>query len=157
MKSEFLHFICIYFLSLPDTLETPLWWVYFVNWEVKRLTLVFCTWRLPPPLRLLCHLLQILERLNKMCSSGVWKKQQRLLKNMGAHKVMLDLLQVSYDQVRPVPTKVKASQQVHSPVSDWFLVLCVFRMLLLFVIDYYLGNVIKTSRLFILKRQKIPC
>lgn len=36
-----------------------------------------------------------------MCSTGVWKKQQRLLKNMGAHKVMLDLLQVSYDQVRP--------------------------------------------------------
>lgn len=54
-----------------------------------------------------CHLspppppLQILERLHKMCSSGVWKKQQRLLKNMGAHKVMLDLLQVSYDKVRP--------------------------------------------------------
>lgn len=43
--------------------------------------------------------LQILERLNKMCSTGVWKKQQRLLKNMGAHKVMLDLLQVSYDKV----------------------------------------------------------
>ncbi|KAM9828211.1 inositol 1,4,5-trisphosphate-gated calcium channel ITPR3 isoform 3-T4 [Syngnathus typhle] len=41
---------------------------------------------------------EILERLNKMCSSGIWKKQQRLLKNMGAHKVMLDLLQVSYDQ-----------------------------------------------------------
>ncbi|KAM8862806.1 inositol 1,4,5-trisphosphate-gated calcium channel ITPR3 isoform 2-T2 [Spinachia spinachia] len=40
---------------------------------------------------------EILERLNKMCSTGVWKKQQRLLKNMGAHKVMLDLLQVSYD------------------------------------------------------------
>uniref|UniRef100_A0A7N9AK99 Inositol 1,4,5-trisphosphate receptor n=1 Tax=Mastacembelus armatus TaxID=205130 RepID=A0A7N9AK99_9TELE len=36
--------------------------------------------------------------LNRMCSSGVWKKQQRLLKNMGAHKVMLDLLQVSYDK-----------------------------------------------------------
>uniref|UniRef100_A0A3B4D8X1 Inositol 1,4,5-trisphosphate receptor n=1 Tax=Pygocentrus nattereri TaxID=42514 RepID=A0A3B4D8X1_PYGNA len=30
--------------------------------------------------------------------SGVFKKQQRLLKNMGAHKVMLDLLQVSYDR-----------------------------------------------------------
>uniref|UniRef100_A0A8C9SUD7 Inositol 1,4,5-trisphosphate receptor n=1 Tax=Scleropages formosus TaxID=113540 RepID=A0A8C9SUD7_SCLFO len=43
-------------------------------------------------------LLQILEGLNKMCSSGAWKKQQRLLKNMGAHKVMLDLLQVSYDK-----------------------------------------------------------
>ncbi|XP_015250029.1 PREDICTED: inositol 1,4,5-trisphosphate receptor type 3 [Cyprinodon variegatus] len=41
---------------------------------------------------------EILERLNKMCSIGVWKKQQRLLKNMGAHKVMLDLLQVSYDK-----------------------------------------------------------
>ncbi|XP_029290995.1 inositol 1,4,5-trisphosphate-gated calcium channel ITPR3 isoform X4 [Cottoperca gobio] len=41
---------------------------------------------------------EILERLTKMCNSGVWKKQQRLLKNMGAHKVMLDLLQVSYDQ-----------------------------------------------------------
>uniref|UniRef100_A0AAZ3SUC6 Inositol 1,4,5-trisphosphate receptor n=1 Tax=Oncorhynchus tshawytscha TaxID=74940 RepID=A0AAZ3SUC6_ONCTS len=41
---------------------------------------------------------EIMDRLNKMCSTGVWKKQQRLLKNMGAHKVMLDLLQVSYDQ-----------------------------------------------------------
>ncbi|XP_035999107.1 inositol 1,4,5-trisphosphate receptor type 3 isoform X2 [Fundulus heteroclitus] len=41
---------------------------------------------------------EILERLNRMCSTGVWKKQQRLLKNMGAHKVMLDLLQVSYDK-----------------------------------------------------------
>ncbi|KAF7210487.1 transcript variant X2 [Nothobranchius furzeri] len=41
---------------------------------------------------------EILERLYKMCSTGVWKKQQRLLKNMGAHKVMLDLLQVSYDK-----------------------------------------------------------
>ena len=38
-----------------------------------------------------------------MCSSGVWKKQQRLLKNMGAHKVMLDLLQVSYDKVSSSP------------------------------------------------------
>ncbi|XP_051964558.1 inositol 1,4,5-trisphosphate receptor type 3-like isoform X4 [Xyrauchen texanus] len=42
---------------------------------------------------------EILERLNKMCSSGVFKKQQRLLKNMGAHKVMLDLLQITYDRV----------------------------------------------------------
>ncbi|XP_076133509.1 inositol 1,4,5-trisphosphate-gated calcium channel ITPR3 isoform X1 [Alosa pseudoharengus] len=41
---------------------------------------------------------EILERLNKMCGSGVFKKQQRLLKNMGADKVMLDLLQVSYDK-----------------------------------------------------------
>lgn len=42
---------------------------------------------------------QILEQLNKMCGTGVWKKQQRLLKNMGAHKVMLDLLQIPYDKV----------------------------------------------------------
>lgn len=34
-----------------------------------------------------------------MCNSGVFKKQQRLLKNMGAHKVMLDLLQIPYDRV----------------------------------------------------------
>ncbi|XP_035770462.1 inositol 1,4,5-trisphosphate receptor type 3 [Neolamprologus brichardi] len=47
---------------------------------------------------------EILERLNKMCSSGVWKKQQRLLKNMGAHKVMLDLLQVSYDKLLEAET-----------------------------------------------------
>lgn len=42
-----------------------------------------------------------------MCSTGVWKKQQRLLKNMGAHKVMLDLLQVSYDQVRRLSATTK--------------------------------------------------
>lgn len=41
-----------------------------------------------------------------MCSTGVWKKQQRLLKNMGAHKVMLDLLQVSYDKVSLTETSV---------------------------------------------------
>ncbi|XP_051710786.2 inositol 1,4,5-trisphosphate-gated calcium channel ITPR3 isoform X4 [Oryctolagus cuniculus] len=42
----------------------------------------------------------ILERLNKMCGVGeqMRKKQQRLLKNMDAHKVMLDLLQVPYDK-----------------------------------------------------------
>lgn len=43
----------------------------------------------------------ILERLNKMCGVGeqVRKKQQRLLKNMDAHKVMLDLLQIPYEKV----------------------------------------------------------
>ncbi|XP_030639388.1 inositol 1,4,5-trisphosphate-gated calcium channel ITPR3 [Chanos chanos] len=41
---------------------------------------------------------EILERLNRMCNTGVLKKQQRLLKNMGAHNFMLDLLQVSYDK-----------------------------------------------------------
>uniref|UniRef100_A0A8V1AH24 Inositol 1,4,5-trisphosphate receptor n=1 Tax=Gallus gallus TaxID=9031 RepID=A0A8V1AH24_CHICK len=42
----------------------------------------------------------ILERLNKMCGVGeqVRKKQQRLLKNMDAHKVMLDLLQIPYEK-----------------------------------------------------------
>ncbi|KAG8451030.1 hypothetical protein GDO86_003346 [Hymenochirus boettgeri] len=43
---------------------------------------------------------EILERLNKMCGSGehVRRKQQRLLKNMDAHKVMLDLLQIPYEK-----------------------------------------------------------
>lgn len=50
-----------------------------------------------------------------MCSSGVFKKQQRLLKNMGAHKVMLDLLQVSYDRVR--------SRAVYISVSVCYLAL----------------------------------
>ncbi|XP_069383557.1 inositol 1,4,5-trisphosphate-gated calcium channel ITPR3 isoform X2 [Paralichthys olivaceus] len=40
---------------------------------------------------------EILDRLHKMCSERKMK-QQRLMKNMGAHKVMLDLLQVSYDK-----------------------------------------------------------
>lgn len=49
--------------------------------------------------------LQILERLNKMCGVGeqMRKKQQRLLKNMDAHKVMLDLLQIPYDKVTRCP------------------------------------------------------
>ncbi|TFK03722.1 protein B4 [Platysternon megacephalum] len=43
---------------------------------------------------------EILERLNKMCGVGeqVRKKQQRLMKNMDAHKVMLDLLQIPYEK-----------------------------------------------------------
>nr|DBA33817.1 TPA: hypothetical protein GDO54_001448 [Pyxicephalus adspersus] len=43
---------------------------------------------------------EILERLNKMCGVGeqVRRKQQRLLKNMDAHKVMLDLLQIPYEK-----------------------------------------------------------
>lgn len=51
--------------------------------------------------------LQILERLNKMCGVGeqMRKKQQRLLKNMDAHKVMLDLLQIPYDKVTGWPTR----------------------------------------------------
>ncbi|XP_015671005.1 inositol 1,4,5-trisphosphate receptor type 3 [Protobothrops mucrosquamatus] len=42
----------------------------------------------------------ILERLNKMCGVGeqMRKKQQRLLKNLDAHKVMLDLLQIPYEK-----------------------------------------------------------
>ncbi|XP_041439755.1 inositol 1,4,5-trisphosphate receptor type 3 isoform X2 [Xenopus laevis] len=42
----------------------------------------------------------ILETLNKMFNGPeqVRKKQQRLLKNMDAHKVMLDLLQVPYEK-----------------------------------------------------------
>ncbi|XP_043932426.1 inositol 1,4,5-trisphosphate receptor type 3 [Protopterus annectens] len=43
---------------------------------------------------------EILEKLNRMFGSGeqMRKKQQRLLKNMDAHKVMLDLLQIPYNK-----------------------------------------------------------
>ncbi|XP_014404697.1 PREDICTED: inositol 1,4,5-trisphosphate receptor type 3 [Myotis brandtii] len=55
---------------------------------------------LPPPGEKSSENYQILERLNKMCGVGeqMRKKQQRLLKNMDAHKVMLDLLQIPYDK-----------------------------------------------------------
>lgn len=105
-KYKFSNFVCIYFfISIYLFISSV-----FMNWCKYDCFLV-------PPSCCLCHL-QILERLNKMCSSGVWKKQQRLLKNMGAHKVMLDLLQVSYDQVRPVLANLKTSYQVHSPGHD---------------------------------------
>uniref|UniRef100_A0A8C6XGN9 Inositol 1,4,5-trisphosphate receptor n=1 Tax=Naja naja TaxID=35670 RepID=A0A8C6XGN9_NAJNA len=50
--------------------------------------------------RCFLYYVQILERLNKMCGVGeqMRKKQQRLLKNMDAHKVMLDLLQIPYEK-----------------------------------------------------------
>lgn len=59
--------------------------------------------------------LQILERLNKMCGVGeqMRKKQQRLLKNMDAHKVMLDLLQIPYDKV--------TRHHLHPPALFFFL------------------------------------
>ena len=48
-------------------------------------------------------LFQILLRLSKLCypckKSRV--QQQRLLKNMGAHTVVLDLLQIPYEKVAP--------------------------------------------------------
>lgn len=43
-----------------------------------------------------------------MCGVGeqMRKKQQRLLKNMDAHKVMLDLLQIPYDKVTWRPARL---------------------------------------------------
>lgn len=43
-----------------------------------------------------------------MCGVGeqMRKKQQRLLKNMDAHKVMLDLLQIPYDKVTPTSAQL---------------------------------------------------
>lgn len=39
--------------------------------------------------------------LSKLCSPGkkIRVQQQRLLKNMGAHSVVLDLLQIPYEKV----------------------------------------------------------
>lgn len=67
---------------------------------------------------------QILERLNRMCGVGeqMRKKQQRLLKNMDAHKVMLDLLQIPYDKVplRATPPRLalttRLDPRIHSPL-----------------------------------------
>lgn len=50
---------------------------------------------------------QILLRLSKLCvqegTSGKKskKQQQRLLRNMGAHSVVLELLQIPYEKVQP--------------------------------------------------------
>lgn len=72
--------------------------------------------------------LQILERLNKMCGVGeqMRKKQQRLLKNMDAHKVMLDLLQIPYDKVTRRPTQFMLGWY-HSPRGQPQLPRCRFR------------------------------
>lgn len=45
--------------------------------------------------------LQILLRLSKLCfpSKKSRVQQQRLLKNMGAHTVVLDLLQIQHEKV----------------------------------------------------------
>ena len=47
---------------------------------------------------------QILLRLSKLCypSKKSRVQQQRLLKNMGAHTVVLDLLQIPYETVSNV-------------------------------------------------------
>ena len=53
-----------------------------------------------------CVCVQILLRLSKLCvqegASGKKskKQQQRLLRNMGAHSVVLELLQIPYEKVR---------------------------------------------------------
>lgn len=54
---------------------------------------------------------QILLRLSKLCvqegSSGKKskKQQQRLLRNMGAHSVVLELLQIPYEKVQLILAK----------------------------------------------------
>jgi len=56
-----------------------------------------------------CVWMQILLRLSKLCvqegASGkkTRKQQQRLLRNMGAHTVVLELLQIPYEKVSPAP------------------------------------------------------
>lgn len=57
---------------------------------------------------------QILIRLSKLCvqeSASVRKsrkQQQRLLRNMGAHAVVLELLQIPYEKVRGACTQAAA-------------------------------------------------
>ena len=59
---------------------------------------------------MLFTLLQILSRLTKLCVQEIpdgqrkkpRKHEQRLLRNMGAHTVVLELLQIPYDKVGAV-------------------------------------------------------
>lgn len=59
---------------------------------------------------------QILLRLSKLCvqegSSGkkCRKQQQRLLRNMGAHSVVLELLQIPYEKVQIIFIMYQALQ-----------------------------------------------
>lgn len=56
----------------------------------------------PVPCLMRCFLLlKILIRLSKLCvqSKKCRHQHQRLLKNMGAHAVVLDLLQIPYEKV----------------------------------------------------------
>lgn len=63
-------------------------------------------------LSLLSVLYQILLRLSKLCvQEGLSgrkskKQQQRLLRNMGAHAVVLELLQIPYEKVSRAFTEV---------------------------------------------------
>lgn len=81
----------------------------------------------------LVFLCQILIRLSKLCvqeSASVRKsrkQQQRLLRNMGAHAVVLELLQIPYEKVG-TPTAVTVTKavsgQVHEPHRAWFRCSC---------------------------------
>lgn len=63
---------------------------------------------------------KILIRLSKLCvqNKKCRNQHQRLLKNMGAHSVVLDLLQIPYEKVGPVllsffdPALLKTCRQV---------------------------------------------
>ena len=60
---------------------------------------------------------QILVRLSKLCvQEGISgkkskKQQQRLLRNMGAHSVVLELLQIPYEKVQNSTVLIKLEQQ----------------------------------------------
>ena len=48
---------------------------------------------------IVCVSLQILIELTDLCKSEDCAHEQRLLRNMGAHTVILELLQVPYNKV----------------------------------------------------------
>ena len=74
-------------------------------------------------------LLQILTRLTQLCLQDLGgdvkkprKHEQRLLKNMGAHQVVLDLLKIPYDTVSVV---VLSSQWYYHTASVYICARCV--------------------------------
>ena len=67
---------------------------------------------------------QILERLSNLCvshgASGKKnrKHEQRLLRNMGAHTVVLELLQIPYDKVNNMHLAWRESHSSVRTVTD---------------------------------------
>lgn len=76
---------------------------------IRKLSLTHLTALIPIPV-----LHQILLRLSKLCvQEGLSgrkskKQQQRLLRNMGAHAVVLELLQIPYEKVSSAFTPAKS-------------------------------------------------
>ena len=107
---------CVITREVQETLCKPYTGFYQLFWDSPDYSLTVSRWNLVylcdafwgfistlPISLLLCQ--QILERLSSLCVSHApsgkknRKHEQRLLRNMGAHTVVLELLQIPYEKV----------------------------------------------------------